>query len=591
MSRKELALPLIVLTLVSLTYLNHFQGEFQFDDLHAVVDNPAIRTLSNIPRFFTNSRLFSPYATNQAYRPLTSVTLTIDYWMGGGLVPFYFHLSTFLAYLILLLSLAALLKQLCGDSRRAWLVTALFGVHPVCAQTVNYICQRSEVYVALGLVLATLFYARGRPWLSMVPYFFACLAKQNGIVFPALIVMYELFLGKKRFGRVLPFVAVAGLYLAIMFQATSENFAVGSSEPQRYILSQPYVLMTYLRNCFWAGSLVGDSDMVALHPLEARAVIGYFGLLVYFVCMALARGTVGFGMSWFLVAQAPTLLVPLDDVTNDHRMFVPYIGLAIVLCHMASSKVSQYLLILTTPLLVWATIGRNEVWRTQESFWREVTIKCPRSGRGWMNYGLSQYWLDRNEAALQAFRRAEPLLPSDYSPIFLNYGEALAALGRHKEAEAYFRHGVEVDPGATPLYVYGSYLADQERIVDAYRVLKRAQEVGPTDTRSQERLKQFFHQLNSRAYASQTSTAYLKVALLCYLDQDYKSALKAIDYAIKLNPNDATAYSDAAACYLALGDWGQALQAAEKAVQLDPASLIAQENLKKARYHGSGKKL
>ena len=86
--------------LLVLTYSNHFYNAFQFDDAHYIVNNIFIRDLNNIPLFFKDAKMHSSNPQNQIYRPLTSATLAIDYWLGKGLhSTFYFHLSTFIWYI------------------------------------------------------------------------------------------------------------------------------------------------------------------------------------------------------------------------------------------------------------------------------------------------------------------------------------------------------------------------------------------------------------------------------------------------------------------------------------------------------------
>ena len=46
------ALGAVTLSIVLLAaYSNHFQNSFHFDDLHTITDNPAIRSLANVPGF------------------------------------------------------------------------------------------------------------------------------------------------------------------------------------------------------------------------------------------------------------------------------------------------------------------------------------------------------------------------------------------------------------------------------------------------------------------------------------------------------------------------------------------------------------
>ena len=35
-----------------LCYANSFNGSFHYDDFHSIVENPAIRSLANLPLFF-----------------------------------------------------------------------------------------------------------------------------------------------------------------------------------------------------------------------------------------------------------------------------------------------------------------------------------------------------------------------------------------------------------------------------------------------------------------------------------------------------------------------------------------------------------
>ena len=74
---KRVAIGLLALILV-VTYANHFQNSFHFDDAHTIVNNAAIRSLENIPRFFTDARTFSSLPSNQSYRPSVSTLLDIE---------------------------------------------------------------------------------------------------------------------------------------------------------------------------------------------------------------------------------------------------------------------------------------------------------------------------------------------------------------------------------------------------------------------------------------------------------------------------------------------------------------------------------
>src|ERR1700689_889971 len=76
---------------VCAAYANHFHNSFHFDDAHSIVNNVYIRSLRNIPLFLTDGRTFSSLPTNQTWRPLVSISLALDYRLGHGLDPLWFH--------------------------------------------------------------------------------------------------------------------------------------------------------------------------------------------------------------------------------------------------------------------------------------------------------------------------------------------------------------------------------------------------------------------------------------------------------------------------------------------------------------------
>jgi hypothetical protein len=90
-------------------YANSWRNSFHFDDAHVIVSNPAIASLANVPRFFTDARTFSSLPANQTYRPLVSLTLAVGHAVarattGNGLDPRPYHVTQ-----LLLVALTAIL--------------------------------------------------------------------------------------------------------------------------------------------------------------------------------------------------------------------------------------------------------------------------------------------------------------------------------------------------------------------------------------------------------------------------------------------------------------------------------------------------
>src|ERR1700682_2900926 len=102
----------LLLVALLAVYANHFHNSFHFDDAHTVENNASIRDLRNIPLFFRDATTFSALPSNQSYRPLVSTLLAIDYSLGHGLQPFWFHLSIFALFVALALLVAFVIKRL-----------------------------------------------------------------------------------------------------------------------------------------------------------------------------------------------------------------------------------------------------------------------------------------------------------------------------------------------------------------------------------------------------------------------------------------------------------------------------------------------
>src|SRR6059058_2950226 len=149
----------LVLVGLIAAYSNHFHNSFHFDDAHTIETNASIRELRNIPLFFCDATTFSSLPSNQSYRPLVSTLVAIDYKLAGGLQPFWFHLSIFALFIVLVLVLALvidrLLEIISPSPLNRWIAliaAAWYGLHRANADTVNYIIASSEVIATLGVI-------------------------------------------------------------------------------------------------------------------------------------------------------------------------------------------------------------------------------------------------------------------------------------------------------------------------------------------------------------------------------------------------------------------------------------------------------
>lgn len=576
-----------------------------------------------------------------------TATLALDYWLAGSLENlFWFHLSTFLAFLLQLLLMAELFFRLLARSRPsplnrplAWFAAAFYGLHPVNAETVNYVIQRGDVYATLGVVAGLTLYVvwpRGR-WLGLylLPVVAGTLIKPSAVMFAPLLWVYLMLFEDRRLlaatRRTIPALLVCLALYALQNHFTGQH-RFGGTSLARHLQSQPWIALHYVKSALLPTELSADSDWEALPtPWCTPALVGFLfvagaGLWGARCVQTPPRWPMAYGIAWFFLALAPTSLVPLAEVTNDHRMFFPYVGLALFVAGglrevLAGATPRQLRVAAGVGLAVLlacaaGTRVRNQVWHTEESLWLDVTQKSPRNGRGHMNYGLSRLRAGDPAGALRAYERALPLL-SAYSPLQINLAAAKAQLGL-PGVEQHFLRALELDElNADPHLYYARWLQSQGRLEESTRHLRAALERKPDHRDSLYSLLDVLYQAKDwpglealvpqvrarlsadpsaerfevrlRAHrerrfpaeANPDVTEALELSYVLYEAQALAEAIKACEHALRLNPRSAPAYNNLAAFKEAQGDLEGAIAAARQAVELAPDFEMARTNLQK----------
>lgn len=637
---------LLLLVAVCCAYANHFRNSFHFDDSHTVQSNPYIRSLRNIPRFFTDAKTFSVLPANQTYRPMVSTSLAMDYAVGHGYNPFWFHFSTFFIFLAQLAAMYMLFLVILKTVRPAaesdtairnlsLLAVAWYGLHPAIAETVNYIIQRGDVYCAFGVVTALTIYARLPQWrntgLYLVPYAFAMLSKPPAVVFSVLLFIYVAMFEKDAKGgyravalAVAPSLAVCAGLLWLQSAMTPKSFTPSAISAHSYIITQPYVLLRYFLTLFFPFHLNVDTDLNPFSSLTVTAWGGFAFLaaliaLVWWAARRKAWQPVSFGLLWFLVASLPTSLYRLSEVENDHRMYMPFVGLVLAVVWTGflilekltaignaktvwRSAIAASLVLLG--LYAYGTHVRNRVWRTEESLWLDDVQKCPHNGRGLMNYGLTQMAIGKYSVALDYFQQALVYTPN-YPTLEINLGVVDGAMNRTVEAEQHFRRSIALAPADDNThFFYGRWLYGEGRVSDALPQLQTTVRLNPSRIDARNLLATAYDAAGERGQAvgvaaatlqldpadteasailaghgERTASAWLNASLYRYQSGDYQASKAAALEALKLDPQSAVAYNNIGAAYAGLQEWDQAIENERAALRINPEFQLAKNNL------------
>ncbi len=665
-------LSLLLICLIFFAYSNHFSNAFHFDDDHTIVNNTSIKEF-NIVDFFTDGKTFSSLVTNQSYRPFTTMENALDYKIAGGLNPKILNIHIFLTFIIVCFLIFFMVEKLVKrieftESNKYWalLAASIFGLLCVNAETVNYIIQRAEITSALFVLAGFVAFLSGGRWRKYYVYLLFPLigffAKEMTFVFAPLLFLYFLLFEEEvyllhfykknefekcliSFKKVFPaFIMTVG-FLIFYKQMLPETFNPGGVSAYKYLITQPFVICHYLVTYFIPYNLSADTDWQVFDSIfNHRALVG-IAIVGYLCYLALKlskdKGTrlISFGLLWFFISLLPTSsFIPFSEVLNDHRTFIPYIGLTISVVFTSKYLIDNYiiqkissknlkatgviLLVCFFSANIYGIRERNKVWKNDLTLWKDVTLKSPKNGRGIMNYGLALMGKGDYKKAEENFNKAKVLIPN-YSPLYVNLGIVKNAMGDATAAEENFKKALQLGLNKhTTLYFYARFLFEQNRYTESRDLLKQAYEIAPNFENTFTLLMRVYHKLqnweqlkvlcnqvlasspqneNASKYlvianekkselqlledelsSTPTASGYLNLSLNYFQNEMFKKTISASRKAIELKNNYPEAYNNMGIAYFGLANYDSAIVAYNKALELKKDFKLARNNLANA---------
>jgi tetratricopeptide (TPR) repeat protein len=427
---------------------------FHFDD-YAIFDHPAL----------------SHIWTLRETRPLTYLTFWLN-WEAGGAHPLGYHAVNLALHLGAVLLAFECLRRLLPE-KSALAAAAIFAIHPVQAEAVDYVWARSIVLATL-LCLASLYeWLDGRRWIAVAWFAAALLAKEEVAAFPLVLLLVpasDKKRGLPQIGTMLALSLAAGLR-TILALAVTPGLPAGSQAgiaPARYLLTQGPVLLRYLRLLVVPWGFTVDPQ-IAVPPV-------WLGVLAWAAVAALAVLAWRYAR-WALIGLIllipSSTIFPAADLAADRRLYFPLLGFAAAV---APLLVRIRLAEVAAVALVVLSFFRTQVWMTDRALWSEAVERAPEKVRPKIQLARAlpaaaalellakareqaPYDPDiaaetgrillaegQADAALTEFGRAVALDPRN--ALYLNdRGVALEALGQTAAARGDFEHALAIDPG------------------------------------------------------------------------------------------------------------------------------------------------
>jgi len=359
----------------------------------------------------------------------------------------------------------------------ALLGALVFAVHPICTEPVNYISSRATLMAAVGLCGAFLLYMRGGRyyWAAPVVYIFGLLSKESAIVLPALLFIFDYCqerINRKTVTRYIPFGLLSAAYLWHTWSLTGFLEKAVAGAPVRtwdlQIATQIKALVYYAKLLFMPTGLNVHHGFVVSYPAAPVALAGFaltLSLGWWGWRQQQYRASLGFGLAWALICLAPTLFVPLNILVNEHRLYLPLVGLVIILSRLPRLERVPGL-IWGAPLLIVlmgvTTWQRNQVWANEATLWADATAKAPLESRPYIYLGNSLHANGEHGAAVEQFNHALRLEPDNLSARN-NIGLAYLNLNQLALAQDQFNQLLVIYPGLNEAHYNLGKVAEQAK--------------------------------------------------------------------------------------------------------------------------------
>jgi tetratricopeptide (TPR) repeat protein len=526
----------ILVGVTALVYVNSLPNAFHYDDFHGIVRNPAIKDWRNVPSYFTDASTYS-LAHRSDWRPVLQITFALNFALGGP-APVYFRLVNLAfhiaAVIFVYLVVAETSKTLIGlpeDAHArvpgtAFVAAALFAVHPVNSEVVNYVWARSSLLAALFYLVAFYCLLRGpfggkkkrrAAWhvAGLAAYGLGLATKATVITLPATLFLHEclrspeagvmksIVFVSSRLKKFIPILALTVGYLVLRAVLITDSFLgvvrAGEVSSSTYLLSSLRAWIYYLRLFLWPSPLLVNYHGFgwSYSLLDGRVLLS-IGLILTILSLAWrlreSAPVVTFFACWFFIALLPeSSFFPLSEPINGYRPYLANVGVSVSLVGLtlrglsfsrdkSTGGATKYLARnctvygfacgLLLGVLALSTIRRNLDWRTESSLWSDVLKKDPDNPRAHMSLGL--HFLERKEyfQAGDMFEKAVALSPQN-SYVYLLRGYLNLLLGKNPEALEDLTRAIGLEP-RSPYYFYyrGEVYADlgqYENALDDYR--------------------------------------------------------------------------------------------------------------------------
>ncbi len=549
MKQINFCLTLLILA-IPLILFNHTlpYGFIDLDDRALILENSLIKFFS-WPNLY---EIFSRFHFGQ-YKPLTLLSLAVDY-SAWNAIPYGFRLTSLVLHALNTALLYLLLRKMKVGIFSSFFASILFACHPVQIEAFIWIAARKHVLSTFFLFASFLSHITFREsnkrrdqTVSAACFALALLTDSLSAMFPLIIIAYDYFYLKR--ASLIKLIRENFVYLLVAFvmgivfiQASrSEGYFGHYFTPQNWKSTWVNIPILIWRYIFLAFSPINQSFMYDSVGIKISwkywiAVIALIAIIFQVFRKRNSRSELTFWMIWVFIFLAPTLFLPLHSVFHDRYLYLPLIGLVMIvripliklmgLWGESYFRKTIVLLLILLILTMYIKIAwkRSFIWRDNFTLISDTLKKAPR--HYFSHYGMALEWIRQEK----------------YDPALKELDEALKA---------------PIAPG--------SYDTTYNTIAQIYFIQKKYD-------KGIEALKKAISFVEKDVYYINLGVFYRRTG---QLDQAMQAYLKAI----KLGTKEAAVYNNMGVIYEHQGDFKKAAEAYQTALKLNPNYAEALQNL------------
>ena len=460
---------LLLALLVAVSYYPALMAGFIWDDV-IFTDARPVREWAGIWDIW-----FSPRSLTQEghYWPVVYTSFWLEHKL-WGLAPVGYHAVNILLQLVNTLLVWRLMLRLAVPG--AWLIAAVFAVHPLHVESVAWVIERKDLLSGVFYLTAALIWLRFMEEPRWKHYFLALglfvgslLSKTVTVTFPAaLLVLYWWKRGRVTVADVLPLLP----FFVVGFAITLGDLNYYAS---REILNLDFSLVERTQIAshalwFYVGKILWPVDLAVIYPfwdigvgnlVEWGYVIAALALAagLWFARERIGRGPLA-GALFFLVTLSPVLgFVNFGymqfSFVADRFQYLAGIGVMAVLIgagvHLASrlpamaKRGALGAALLGVAVLAGLSWKQSHIYHDEIVFFNHIISLNPEGRDAHHNLGKALQDTGRMDEALAAARVAVKQRP-DFAGAYSNLGLALKHHGELDEAEEALQRGREADP-------------------------------------------------------------------------------------------------------------------------------------------------